>query len=472
MNSEPTEQIQELFNRVRASSFEIKTLPWRSRIEKLRRLYETILAMQPEIRQAVWQDFKKPNAEVDISEIYPVTSAIKFAIRNLKRWSDKHRVPRSLALAPASAYITYEPKGTVLIIAPWNYPFMLALSPLVSAVAAGNAIILKPSELTPYTSSVIKKIVESVFDASEVSVVEGGPEHSTALLKLPFDHIFFTGSPRVGKIVMSAASRHLSGITLELGGKSPAVVFNNADVQYAASRLIAGKCTNAGQTCLAPDYVLVHESAHDALVEKMAQEIRFRYGTEEQQQATPDFARIINDGHYRRISGLIDQALAAGARVFTGNRRNDTERYLSPTILTKVDTGMDIMLDEIFGPVLPVIPFKDETEALKIIQSLPKPLALYIFTSQQRQADEFIRKTTAGTTCINDAVIHFLHHHLPFGGVNNSGLGSAHGFFGFKSFSHERGVFVNKWKFTAADLLRPPYGDRIRWLIDQTIKWF
>jgi aldehyde dehydrogenase (NAD+) len=343
------------------------------------------------------------------------------------------------------------------------------LSPLVSAIAAGNTAIIKPSEFTPHSVVVMKKIIEEVFEKNEVALIEGGVDVATKLLSLPFNHIFFTGSPEVGKIVMSAAAKNLASVTLELGGKSPSIIDETADLKTIVPRLVWGKFANAGQICLAPDYVLVHESKKEELIAGLKKSITAYYGTDA--SASPDMARMINAANYKRVRSYIDEAVLEGANVVYGGRSIEEEKYIEPTIITDLDPNTNLMQKEIFGPVLPIIAYKDLNEAIALIRSKEKPLALYIYSRNKKNIKKILSETRAGGTCINHNDIHFFNPHLPFGGSNNSGIGKAHGWFGFSAFSNERGVYKQIIP-GAIDLLKPPYNNFKQRLIDLTIKWF
>jgi len=375
-----------------------------------------------------------------------------------------------LTLFGASSHIHYEPKGVVLIIAPWNFPINLTFGPLVTAIAAGNCVIVKPSEHTPHASAVTKSIIEEVFDESEVAVVEGGIETSTSLLALPFNHIFFTGAPAIGKVVMEAASKHLTSVTLELGGKSPTIVDETASVDAAARRIAWAKYTNNGQICLAPDYLFVHESKKDEFLDKLKKNIESFYGLDARR--SDSYARIVNNRHYHRLSGYLDDAKAKGATVAYGGRTDGSEDYIEPTVLTDVDPSSDVMTDEIFGPVLPVYSYKSLDEPIELINSKEKPLALYIYSKSQPNIDRIMENTRAGGTCINHSAVHFFNNNLPFGGSNNSGIGKGHGFFGFEVFSNARGVFKQLLPFSAIELMTAPFNKLKQTLIDLSIKYF
>jgi len=432
------------------------------RIAKLKRLERAMLARRDEIRAAMWDDYRKPAAEVDLSEIYPVVSEARHAIRHLRSWLKPRRVSTRLALAGSRSSIVYEPKGVVLIIAPWNFPFNLTLGPLVSAIAAGNCVMLKPSEMTPASTACMKRILGDLFDENEVAVVEGDAGVAEALLKKQFDHIFFTGSPAVGRIVMKAAAEHLTSVTLELGGKSPAIVDATANVAEAAKKIAWGKFFNCGQICIAPDYALVHESVKDEFLDKLRASVA-GFG---------DASRgwIVNDRHAARVKRLIDGAVAGGATAVTGGIVSGRE--VAPTILTNVAPDAAVMQEEIFGPVLPVLTYRTLDEAFDVINAREHPLVLYIFSRAREVARQIIGRTRAGGTAINHTLIHFYQLDLPFGGVGNSGVGKSHGFAGFEAFTNPRGILDQRLPFSAIELLYPPYKGKLKqFLIDFTVRW-
>lgn len=453
-------------------------LRWRSstleeRSARLIKLRTWIKENQDKIRQALWEDFKKPEAEVDLSEIFPVTSEINHTLKNLKSWMKPQAISTPLSMFGTSGKIYYEPKGTALIISPWNFPFNLTVGPLVSALAAGCPAIIKPSELSPATSELIKKMINELFLPEEVEVFLGEVEVSEALLKLPFDHIFFTGSPAVGKLVMAAAASHLSSVTLELGGKSPAIIDESADLNDAASKLIWGKFVNCGQTCIAPDYILVHESVKERLVMELKVCLQKYYDPAYQGiENSPDYARIIGPKHFNRLNAHLKDALAQGVKLEFGGKTNESTCYIEPTILSGIKETMTVFEDELFGPILPILTFSNLEEAIKLINSKPKPLALYYFGDEKQAAEKVIQETSSGNVVINDCIIHFLHNNLPFGGVNNSGIGKAHGHAGFLAFSHEKGVLKQRVGFNNVTLLRPPYSSKTKKIIASLIKWF
>jgi aldehyde dehydrogenase (NAD+) len=432
------------------------------RAAKLRRFERLILARREEIRAAMWEDYRKPAAEVDLSEIYPIVSEARHAASHLRRWMKPKRVASRLALLGSRSAVVYEPKGVVLIISPWNFPFNLTLAPLVSAIAAGNCAMVKPSELTPASAACMKRLVAELFDENEVAIIEGDATVAEALLRKKFDHIFFTGSPAVGRIVMKAAAEHLTSVTLELGGKSPAIVDSTANVAEAAKKVAWGKLFNSGQICIAPDYALVHESVRDEFIDGMLAQIA----------AHGDASRgvIVNDRHAARVQRLIDKAVEQGAQVVAGGSAQG--RAMDATLLTNVPADAAVMQEEIFGPVLPIISYRTLEEAFALIEAKEHPLVLYIFSRNRGVAREIVRRTRAGGTAINHTLIHFYQLDLPFGGVGHSGMGRSHGFAGFEAFSNPRGILDQRLPFSAIEMLYPPYGGKLKQLlIDFTLRW-
>lgn len=440
------------------------------RIERIQRLKESVLAHSSEIYDALYQDLRKPEAESDLAEMMVVVQDCNHAIRELKHWMKPVRVPATKALNGTFSKITYQPKGVCLIIAPWNFPVNLMLGPLVSALAAGNTAILKPSEMTPATSRVIEHIIDDVFDEEEVAVFQGAAETSQALLELKFDHCFFTGSPQVGKIVMAACAKNLTSITLELGGKSPAVLDSSVNMKDAAGSLAFGKCSNAGQICIAPDYMLLEKSAQGDFVRAYDAVLKKRYGeTAEQQKASPDFTRIINRDHVVRIQALIEDAVAKGAQVAVGGEVDIDDRYIQPTVLVDVPSDAKILEEEIFGPVLPIVTWEQEQQAIDYINAGEKPLALYVYSKNEARIKNLLTSTSSGDAAINTCLVQFLNHNVPFGGANNSGIGNSHGVHGFKAFSHERGVVRDRFAMT--QLFSAPYTPMVKKLIKFAVRW-
>jgi aldehyde dehydrogenase (NAD+) len=462
-------EIERIFQLQKAHQYAVAKTTAAERKEKLKRLSQVFLAHRQEIRDALHADFRKHPTEVDLTEVLPVTSEIKHTVRHLSKWMRPHRVKTPLMLLGASSHIRYEPKGVVLIIAPWNFPINLTFGPLITALAAGNTVVVKPSEHTPHASAVTRKILEEVFDESEVAVVEGGIETSTALLAQPFNHIFFTGAPSIGKVVMEAAAKHLASVTLELGGKSPTIIDETASVDAAAKRIAWGKYTNNGQICLAPDYLFVHESKKDEFIEKFKANIESFYGLDARR--SDSYARIVNHRHYKRLAGYLEDAKQKGATVAYGGRTEGSEDYIEPTVLTDVDPTSDVMTEEIFGPLLPVYEFKSLDEPIQMINSKEKPLALYVYSKSSRNIERLISSTRAGGTCVNHNAIHFFNSNLPFGGSNNSGIGKGHGFFGFESFSNPRGVLKQWSPLSGIELMTAPFTKFKQFLVELSIKF-
>jgi aldehyde dehydrogenase (NAD+) len=460
---EAHDEIERLYRLQQQNRAAVGSTTAAQRIEKLRRFEQALLARRAEIAAAMWDDYRKPAAEVDLAEVYPVVAEARHAIRHLRRWMKPKRVAGRLALFGSKSAIVYEPKGVVLIIAPWNFPFNLTLGPLVSAIAAGNCAMVKPSELTPASAACMKRIVGEVFDESEVAFVEGDASVAESLLRRRFDHVFFTGSPAVGRIVMKAAAEHLTSVTLELGGKSPVIVDRTADLDEAARKIAWGKFFNSGQICIAPDYLLVDESIRDTFVDKLRASIA-SLGSEGARGV------IVNDRHAARVKRLVDLAVAGGAKIEHGGGIRG--RDIEPTVLSNVAVDAAVMQEEIFGPLLPMITYRSLDEAFAAIESREKPLVLYVFSRDRGVVRRVLANTRAGGTVVNHTLIHFYQLELPFGGVGHSGVGKSHGFFGFEAFSNARGVLDQKLKFAPIDLLTPPYGGKWKQkLIDLTVKW-
>jgi aldehyde dehydrogenase (NAD+) len=412
---------------------------------------------EQDILDALRNDLRKPAMEAFISEIGIVLSELRLTRKKLASWMKPQRVRTSLAAVPGRSFVLREPLGVALIIGAWNYPFHLICLPLVGALAAGNCVVLKPSELCPTVSAFLARWIPRYLDPKAVHVVEGGVPETTALLRERWDHIFFTGSARVGRVVMESAAKHLTPITLELGGKSPCIVDESANLDLAARRIVYGKFVNAGQTCVAPDYVLVHEQVHDALVNRLVSTIREFYGDEPKESS--DFARIINRQHYARLTGLLE-----GADIVVGGETNASDLYIAPTIVKNVREHDELMQEEIFGPILPVISVRDIDDALALINRGEKPLALYLFTSDSQVEGRVLGATSAGGTTINHVWLHFGVPELPFGGVGQSGIGAYHGRHSFETFSHKRAV-LKKRALWEPPLLFPPYSARkLRWI--------
>ncbi len=432
------------------------------RKEVLRKLLKNIIVHEEEILDALYKDFKKPKFEGVITETSYVINDLKHTIKNLNQWAKPQRVFPSLLNFPSSDYIYKEPYGKVLIIAPWNYPFQLALSPLVAAIAAGNSVTLKPSEMTPYTSALISKIIRETFDVRQALVVTGDHTIAQDLLQKRWDYIFFTGSVPVGKIVAKAAAEHMTPVTLELGGKSPCIVDETANLPLAAKRIAWGKLVNAGQTCIAPDYILVHYRVKKKFIELPKEEIQKALG--ENPENSKDFARIINLKNWRRQIGLLEKQ-----NIIFGGQYKEEELYLAPTLIEEPDLDSPVMQEEIFGPILPIKSYENKTDIERIISRFEKPLALYLFSENKAFIKEISERYSFGGGCINDTLIHFANHKLPFGGVGHSGIGAYHGRLGFDSFSHQKAV-VKKANWLDIPLRYAPYGGKLKF-IKRILNW-
>ena len=464
---------QEIFQLQAATALRLRQSTWQERVAKIRKLREAVIARTEDWYRAAQADFGKPAGEVDLAEILPVCLEANDAIRNLKKWMKPQRVRPTLLTLGTRSHVQYVPRGRCLIIGPFNYPVNLTLGPLVSAIAAGNTAIIKPSELTPHLSALISEVVREVFSPDEVAIFQGDVQLAAELQKLPFDHVFFTGSPAIGKHVMAAAASHLASVTLELGGKSPTIVDASADLRLAAKNIMWAKFANAGQTCIAPDHVYVHHSVKNEWVQCCREELEKAYGHDLQQQLdSPHLARIVNPRHTARINSLLDDAKALGARVLTGGKGVTESCFVQPTLLDQTPHNARVMHEEIFGPLLPVIGYNALDDVIAAINAEPKPLALYIYSRNRADIAKVLQQTASGGACVNHALVQFLHGRLPFGGVNNSGIGNAHGHYGFKAFSHERGVVQTQLPLAATlfgagevpQLVRKALRAGLRWL--------
>jgi aldehyde dehydrogenase (NAD+) len=449
-------EIKRIFDKQRGTMLRLRTSTAEERIAKIKRLKAAVLAHADSLYEAADKDFKKPPAEVDSNEIMPVVGDANEVCRHLKKWMKPKGVWPTMVMGGTTSWIQHEPRGRCLLISPWNFPINLTFGPLVYAIGSGNTVMIKPSEMTPNMTAWMVKIVREVFSEDEVAIFEGDASVSTALLALPFDHIFFTGSPAVGKVVMAAAAKHLASVTLELGGKSPTIIDESANLDLAARVLMWGKFNTNGQTCIAPDYVYVHETVKDAFVQKCVEAIKLSYGaTPQEQMNSTSLARSVNERHTKRVNALLVDAKQRGAKVVCGDFVSEKDHYIAPTLLENIPADAKIMEEEIFGPLLPILTYTDLDQVLKSINDAPKPLALYIWSKTEANIQKILKNTSAGGTCINHCLVHFLHGNLPFGGVNNSGIGSSHGYFGFRAFSHERAVL--RTRIMMAKMLFPPY---------------
>ena len=440
-----------LVARLRSTFDSERTRPIGWRKAQLRRLMDLVRENEPALLQALADDLGRPAFEGWLAEIRYLELEIEHTLRDLADWMRPERQPAPMVLQPGSAYVQTEPLGTVLIIAPWNYPIQLALAPLIGAIAAGNCAVIKPSEVSPASSKLLGELLPRYLDMDAIAVVEGAVPETTALLEQRWDHIFFTGGERVGKIVMTAAAKHLTSVTLELGGKSPAIVDRTANVKVTAKRLIWGKAFNAGQTCIAPDYVLVEESVKQPLIDALVATLKEFFGDDP--KASPDYSRVVSDGHFARLSSLMEHGT-----VVHGGSTDASEKFIELTILDDVGADTPLMQEEIFGPLLPIMTVPDVDAAVRFVNARPKPLALYMFSSDRAAQQRVLSRTSSGGVCVNDCINHFVVPGLPFGGVGPSGMGAYHGKHSYDTFSHRKGV-LEKPTFIDPSLRYPPYND-------------
>jgi aldehyde dehydrogenase (NAD+) len=432
------------------------------RKETLKKLLFNIQKSEDLIVKALFDDFKKPEFEAVLTETNYVISELKSTIKTIDKWVKPKRVFPSLLNFPSTDFIYKEPYGNVLVIAPWNYPFQLALCPLISAVAAGNKVVLKPSELTPNTSAIIAKIIEKSFHINHVEVVQGGIEASDQLLAKRWDYIFFTGSVSVGKIVAKAAAEHLTPVTLELGGKNPCIIDQTANLKLAAKRIVWGKFINAGQTCIAPDYILVQKNMKINFITYLIEEIILAYG--KKIKNSPDYARIINSKNWVRLTGMI-----ASEKLIFGGESDASDFYISPTLIDEPELESPVMKEEIFGPILPILVYESENDIDVVIRKYEKPLAFYVFSENDSFAKKMITRYSFGGGCINDTVAHFTNKRLPFGGVGHSGIGAYHGKLSFDIFSHHKSI-VKKANWLDLPMRYAPYQDKLK-AIKRVLDW-
>ncbi len=434
-----------------------RTRPLSWRREQLGRLKAMIADLEGELFAALEEDLGKPGFESWLGETGFVTSEIDYAVKRVGFWMKPRWVRTSMLNQPGSSYVHPEPLGVALIIGAWNYPFLISILPLVGAIAAGNCAVVKPSEVSANTSAVIARGVRDYLDGDAIRVVEGGVPETTALLKEQFDHIFYTGGGIVGRIVMEAAARNLTPVTLELGGKSPCLVDRGVDLKVAARRIAWGRFLNAGQTCVSPDYVLAHEEIEEELLDHLKSALRRFYGADPRQ--SPDYARIINEMHFGRL-----EALLGSGEVVTGGQTDASDLYIAPTILRNVVPDSPVMAEEIFGPILPVLAVPGIEAAISFVNARPRPLALYLFSSDEGTKKRIIERTSSGSVCINDVVVHLLEPELPFGGVGHSGMGEYTGRASFETFSHRKSVLKKSLRFDVP-LRYPPYNNsKLKWL--------
>ncbi len=452
-------QVRAPFERLRAAYRRDPYPSFEQRIRWLDTLTEITKKHADEIAEAIRSDFgHRSMHDTKLAECFTLVELVKYIKANLADWMKPERRQTGVAFLPARNEVRYQPLGVVGIIAPWNYPYQLALAPLAYALAAGNRVLVKPSELTPATSALIHRILRESFDPDLVDVVLGGADVAATFASLPFDHILFTGSTRVGRIVMEAAARNLTPVTLELGGKSPAILHASYPESRAASKLVIGKLFNAGQTCIAPDYLLVQQSKVEDTVRAFLDQVPKSYAT---LASNPDYTAVINDKHRQRLMALVDDAVKKGATKIEVNPAKESfdgpEGKMAPVLLTNVDDSMAVMQEEIFGPVLPIVCYRTLHEAIEYVNDHPRPLALYYFDDDGSRTDEVLSRTVSGGACVNDTLMHYAQPDLPFGGVGPSGLGAYHGVEGFEAFSHRKAIF-HQSRLSAAGVVAPPYG--------------
>ncbi len=450
--------IRDKFNNSKAFFNTHKTKNLKFRKQQLKLLSKNIKNHENELLDALYKDLGKSKVEAYATEIGMLLKSIKLMRKELKNWSKTKQTDTPLYLFPTKSYIKKEPYGTVLIIGPFNYPVQLVFEPLIGAIAAGNTAIVKPSELTPHVAIVIKDIIEDTFDEAYVSVVEGGIEETQTLLSLPFDYMFFTGNEKVGKIVYEAAARKLIPVTLELGGKSPVIVDDTANIKVASERISFGKFTNAGQTCVAPDYILVQRKVKNDLIKALKKTITEFYG--ENIEKSPDFGRIVNQKHFNRLNDLIQ--IHKDNVVFGGNSSKE-DLYIEPTLLDNITNDNKIMKEEIFGPILPIITYDNFDEVLEIIQSKSKPLSLYLFSEDENMTHRVVEELSFGGGAINDTLMHLANPNLPFGGVGSSGIGQYHGKYSFDTFSHMKSYTFKSTRLESS-LFFPPYKGKFKYI--------
>jgi aldehyde dehydrogenase (NAD+) len=448
--------IDQSFLELKKNRWAVSTTSAKERKNKLLRLKNVIMRRREDIKESIYLDFKKPYPESELTEIHTAIDEINFAVKKLKKWMKPKRVKSPLVLFGSQSFIQYEAKGVVLILSPWNYPFALMINPLVAAVAAGNCVMARPSEKTPHTGNILKEIIEEVFPTNEISFFLGEIELSQKMVSLPFDHLFFTGSTQVGRLIMMEAAKNLTPVTLELGGKSPVIIDKDVDLQDCVEKIFWGKFVNGGQTCVAPDYVYLPQELKNDFVSLFKKEILKRFGeTSVDRLSTKDFARIVDVAGFERLAKKIE-----GEKRLLEDQVLKEDRFIPPTLLLEASKSSPIMIDEIFGPILPIFTY-DSNEAsfqnaLNYINSQSKPLALYIFSKNNHFIKKILRETTSGGVAINHVILHLANPYLPFGGVGHSGIGSYHGEFGFKTFSHERAV-LKQGRLTLSKLYFPPY---------------
>jgi aldehyde dehydrogenase (NAD+) len=465
------QQIASAFEALRSGSRRLAAAPAAGRADRIRAMVSAVLANKQRFYDAAHAELKACDLDV-AAQILMIKTESEFARKHLASWMKPRRVRNSAATMGKKCYVMYEPKGVVLNLSTWNAPICIGLVPAIAAIAAGNSFALKPSELAPHSASLLREVMDKALPRDEFATFEGGPEIAQALLALPFDHIYYTGGQRVGRLVMKAASEHFAGVTLEMGGKNPAIVDQSAAIDNAAKKLAWGRLANAGQVCVAPDYVLVHESRFEEFIKAISAAISSMYDPKgEGFEKSEELLRIVNDQHFRRITGLIEDATAKGAKIVFGGKSDAGTRFITPTLLTGVTEAMQVMQEEIFGPVLPVIPFGTREEAIEIVRRRTKPLALYIYAKDRGAIDFFLHNTSAGSTVVNHNLIQSgTNPRLPFGGVNHSGMGRIGGERGFAEFSNARSVVEQPLGLFDLTFNLPPYSKTYRRMIEKALE--
>ncbi|CAM4455182.1 aldehyde dehydrogenase (NAD+) [Paenibacillus endophyticus] len=455
MHAAGSEDIESIIQAQKAFFEKGTTKDLQFRLQQLGLLKQAIKRYEKEIVDALYQDLRKSELETYMTEIIIATNSITHTMKQLKKWIKPQKVKTPLYLFPSSSRIVKEPYGTILIIGPFNYPFQLVIEPLIGAIAAGNCAIVKPSENTPRISALIQHLLNETFEPAYIKVIEGERETTSLLIHAPVDYIFFTGSIGVGKIVMEAAAKRLVPVTLELGGKSPVIVDSSANLELAAKRIIWGKCLNTGQTCISPDYLLVHESVKAPLLSKMKKVITSFYGSDIQRNK--DYGRIVNRRQFDRLAAILEKDQAS---IAFGGRTDAADLFIEPTLLDGITWESEAMSDEIFGPILPIMTYRHIDEAVRAINARPKPLSLYLFTESKPLEHEVMNRISFGGGCINDTILHASNPHLPFGGVGTSGVGAYHGKHSFDVFSHRKSILKKSGKFELG-LVFPPYDGKL-----------
>ena len=465
-----SEKINRIFDLQKRNQYKVGQSTAKERKAKIKKIQNAIQNTYRErIKEVSYQDFKKNEAEVDLTEIFPIVASAKFTNNRLSGWMRDEKVDTPLAQMGMSSWIKYESKGVILIISPWNFAFNLTFIPLISAIAAGNTVILKPSENTSHSSALMKEIIDDLFEEDEVALIEGAIPETSALLKRPFNHIFFTGAPSIGKIVMKAAAEHLTSVSLELGGKCPTIVDQTANIKDAASRIAWAKGMNNGQICIAPDYVYVHESKKEEFMKYYKKFTNDYYG--ENIQESDSYNRIVNDNHFRRIKGYMDDALERDAVIEFGGQLDEKDNFVSPTVVSNLSDEALVWEKEIFGPILPLRTFSDLSEPIDFVNKGEKPLALYVYSKNKKNINRVVDNTRSGGVVINHNAVHYFNNNLPFGGSNNSGIGKGMGEFGFKAFSNAKSVMKQWSPIDGMENFRPPYSNVKKKLIAFAIKY-